>query len=331
MRRTKLWPVLWSGLLVFTAACADQETTSTLVDPTLAAAPGGPSGNPFEHCRNASGGVESGSCDYTTGSVNQQTGYYFEGDGVPVTMVLEGVPTGEPYTIVIGFDHKDSKANKWAYDFPADYDLTVDDAASNPCNSGSAPDGCSLPRADAQFVPFNLIETESPGAENAFASLSMLGRTNLAVWGAEAFAPGYEVDVVRDDDRYSSFSVTFTPEETTVVLAFSGHLASEIYYGEGQGAGSISGAPIHHRWISDDGASPGNKELPLQQGPSVHALLVQRDRMGHADPVAVRELLHPGLQRRASAQGPPRQPSRRRLSKGPNPIPHRVGRLLGPD
>ena len=145
MRRTKLWPVLWSGLLVFAAACADQETTSTLVDPTLAAAPGGPSGNPFEHCRNASHGVEGEDpCEYTTGSVNAQTGYYFEGDGVPVTMVLDGLTPGEPYFVVIGFDHKDSKADKWAYDFPVDYDLTVDDDRSTPCNSDSAVEPCNL-------------------------------------------------------------------------------------------------------------------------------------------------------------------------------------------
>ena len=69
--------------------------------------------------------------------------------------------------------------------------------------------------------------------------------------------------------------MNFTVGSTgNVVLAFSGHLAMEIHYGEGLGAGSVSGAPIHHRWIDDNGASPGNKELPLQQGAIKKPVLV---------------------------------------------------------
>jgi hypothetical protein len=260
------------------SACTnyDQDASSSPLEPSVAGAPGGngssgATGNPFEHCRNATGGAPSGACEYTNGAVNQQTGHYFEGDGVPVKMVLNGLTPGQSYSVTIGFDHKDSKGTVNAYDFPADYDLTEPHAVSSPCISGEAPGGCPLAAGGDEQVPFALSAGDP--SELAFNSVAGIGRANLTIWGGD-ITDG-QILVTRDDDEKSSFVVNFTVGSSgNVALAFSGHLASEIYYGEGLGAASISGAPIHHRWIDDNGSSPGNKELPLQQGAIHKPILV---------------------------------------------------------
>jgi hypothetical protein len=116
----------------------------------------------------------------------------------------------------------------------------------------------------------------------AFASVAGVGRANLTIWGGDLTED--VIPVSRDTGEQSSFVVGFTVGPSGhVALAFSGHLASEIFYGEGLGASAISGAPIHHRWIDDNGSSPGNRELPLQQGSVRDPILVYGTKYLDAD------------------------------------------------
>src|SRR5690606_30815798 len=51
---------------------------------------------------------------------------------------------------------------------------------------------------------------------------------------------------------------------STVVLAWGAHVASQIDWGPGDAAGSVSGSPFHVRLETFDGASAGNRERSMQ-------------------------------------------------------------------
>ena len=57
--------------------------------------------------------------------------------------------------------------------------------------------------------------------------------------------------------------VTFTASDSTVLLAWGGHIASQIDWGAGNSAGSISGSPYHMRLINLDNGSLGNMDRSL--------------------------------------------------------------------
>ena len=57
--------------------------------------------------------------------------------------------------------------------------------------------------------------------------------------------------------------VTFTAANSTVVLAWGGHIASQIDWGAGNSAGSISGSPYHMRLLDLDNDGLGNMDRSL--------------------------------------------------------------------
>ena len=60
-----------------------------------------------------------------------------------------------------------------------------------------------------------------------------------------------------------SVTVTFTASNSTVLLAWGGHIASQIDWGAGNSAGSISGSPYHMRLLDLDNDGLGNMDRSL--------------------------------------------------------------------
>jgi uncharacterized repeat protein (TIGR01451 family) len=58
--------------------------------------------------------------------------------------------------------------------------------------------------------------------------------------------------------------VTFTAADSTVLLAWGGHIASQVDWGAGNSAGAISGSPYHMRILSLDTTSIGNQDRSLK-------------------------------------------------------------------
>ena len=57
-------------------------------------------------------------------------------------------------------------------------------------------------------------------------------------------------------------TVTFTAANSTVVMAWGGHIARALDWGQGNSAGGISGSPYHTRLIALNG-SGGNQDGSL--------------------------------------------------------------------
>src|SRR5205814_10711765 len=61
-----------------------------------------------------------------------------------------------------------------------------------------------------------------------------------------------------------SVTVTFTATDPTVVIAWGGHIASQIDWGAGNSASAISGSPYHMRLLTLDDAQLGNQDRSLK-------------------------------------------------------------------
>src|SRR5262249_38237821 len=70
--------------------------------------------------------------------------------------------------------------------------------------------------------------------------------------------------MIRDTSQI--LAITFTATSTTAVLLWGGHIASQLDWGPGSGAGTIQGSSYHMRQVAFSGpgaSNPGNQELSL--------------------------------------------------------------------
>jgi uncharacterized repeat protein (TIGR01451 family) len=145
---------------------------------------------------------------------------------------------------VIGYDTIDSGAH--AYDYLTSYDRTETTAA--PC-SGVSPcaGGSSFPIPTDTAIAFaNSSSTQAPGA--------------ISIWNGAITSIAYGSS---DAAGKRSVIVTFTATNSTVLLAWGGHIASQIDWGAGNSAGSISGSPYHMRLLDLDNDGLGNMDRSL--------------------------------------------------------------------
>ena len=61
-----------------------------------------------------------------------------------------------------------------------------------------------------------------------------------------------------------SVIVTFTAANSTVLLAWGGHIATQVDWGAGNSAGAISGSPYHMRLLELDDVGLGNQDRSLK-------------------------------------------------------------------
>src|SRR5204862_74156 len=67
-----------------------------------------------------------------------------------------------------------------------------------------------------------------------------------------------------DASGQRSVTVTFTATDSTVVIAWGGHIASQIDWGAGNSASAISGSPYHMRLLTLDDTQLGNQDRSLK-------------------------------------------------------------------
>ena len=219
--------VLWVG---FTSA------------PASAANPGAD----IEQCRNgtfAAPELCTGSA-WETGNAGFSNSHYREGDSVPFRAKLINLATSGSHTLVIEYDTIDSASH--AYDYLTSFDRTETTAAPCPgilpCDGGSA---FPIP-VDPAITFANSSSTQAPGAISIWNGTI----TNIAYGSGDAAGK-------------RSVTVTFTAANSTVLLAWGGHIASQIDWGAGNSAGSISGSPYHMRLLDLDNDGLGNMDRSL--------------------------------------------------------------------
>jgi hypothetical protein len=231
----------------------------------------GPVGTTFEQCANGTSGVVdcTGSAPplgWTTGDLNAQHSLYSEGDFVPFRTQITGLTAGTVYTLRIGYDAVVNGLH--AYDYLGSFDASkaprqlvvpCDGVAGtggpNACGTGSVPGPPStlgVPIDKDTHFPSGI---QLPGVFSAWG-----GQLKAAAY----VSPTTPIYVGTAGTVEREIDVTFTAEGNTVVLAWGGHLASNLDWGAGNTfLGNHTGAPFHQRLISINGAMTGSRELSI--------------------------------------------------------------------
>ena len=210
--------------------------------PARAANPGAD----IEQCRNGTfaSPQQCTGAAWQTGNAGASNSHYREGDSVPFRAKLINLSTSGSHTLVIEYDTIDNGAH--AYDYLTSYNRT--ETTADPC-SGISPcaGGSSFPIPVDPTITFaNSSSTQVPGA--------------ITIWNGTITNIAYGTS---DAAGKRSVIVTFTATNSTVLLAWGGHIASQIDWGAGNSAGAISGSPYHMRLLDLDNDGLGNMDRSL--------------------------------------------------------------------
>ncbi|MVT10310.1 HYR-like domain-containing protein [Chitinophaga tropicalis] len=219
--------------------------------------------------------------DWINGNLNMNVAHFLEGYSVPYRAILKDLVVNQTYTLVIGFDIKNSGKHALDYithfqrlephtvfghgaetvnpllnitGFPPSY-FTSTDVEPIP-----APSSAGSPVAGQPTTSFNALsagERVFTGYNADLLSVTYSSEGNLAAAQSETVV-----------------HVTFKALKETVVLAWGGHIASVVDWGkdpvthESRSASAISGSPYHmslKNWIINGSVvSIGNQDRSLK-------------------------------------------------------------------
>jgi len=244
----------------------------------------------FTQCRNdADNNNVANNCQWTSGGINSNNGFYAEGESVPQRLFITIDTAAGAHTIRFQYDF--SRASIHAYDFLASADSGPQTGALlSPCTErpGFVTSGtCSTMFTGKTDVlipsdPFDNVSTFETAVRNFYVgcspSCSGLGLSFPNLDGGdvddntfpEAHDPDSDPDCVLTCGTSTvtiDLALTTSSSPTLVAIWFGGHLALGTGgWGAGQGASSVSGSPFHIRTLTLDGASLGNRDNQLQGG-----------------------------------------------------------------
>jgi uncharacterized repeat protein (TIGR01451 family) len=180
---------------------------------------------------------------WQNGDLNGNNSHYREGDSVPFRAVLTNLSLGS-HTLVIEYDTLAS--GKHAYDYLTTYNRTV--GSADPCAGVATcvPGASGAIPVDPSIAFANPSSSQVPGA--------------ISIWNGSVSGVAYGG---ADPADKRSLTITFTAAASTAVLAWGGHVASQIDWGSGNSAGAISGSPYHNRILSLDGVG-GNQDRSMK-------------------------------------------------------------------
>jgi uncharacterized repeat protein (TIGR01451 family) len=201
----------------------------------------------LDQCRNGTLAAPEAcsGASWQNGNLGSENAHYREGDSVPFRAVVTDLSTTGSHTLTIEYDTL--AGGKHAYDYLTSYNRTETSAA--PC-SGVSP---CIPGAGAA-IPGDALSFANPASSQASGSISIWNGaiSSIAYGGSDAAGK-------------RSVTITFTATASTVVLAWGGHVASQLDWGAGNAAGAISGSPYHMRVLSLDGKA-GNQDRSMKSG-----------------------------------------------------------------
>jgi uncharacterized repeat protein (TIGR01451 family) len=202
----------------------------------------------IDQCRNGTVGapVQCADSAWTNGDLGTQNSHYREGDSVPFRATLTGLDTGlASHTLTIQYDTLQS--GKHAYDYLTSFNRTETTADPTTGISGLSVGNCFTIPIDTT------IHFANPGSTQASGCIKIWnGTITNVVYGT------------LDSSDQRTVTVTFTTSDPTVLIAWGGHIASQIDWGLGNSAGAISGASYHMRLQDLDDTVIGNQDRSLK-------------------------------------------------------------------
>jgi len=182
--------------------------------------------------------------DWVNGNAGASNAHYQEGQSIPYRLVMKDLPLGAN-SVVIEWDVKHSDRN--AIDFITHYQRINESV--QPCGAAAHPEdvvpGCN----PASFTTFDLptpTGVNSPIAnfpQNIFLAIALAQR-RMTVYNGSITSMVYATPQGDLSQAQASTRVTinFNAANSTVVMAWGGHIARAIDWGNGSSASGISGS-----------------------------------------------------------------------------------------
>ena len=205
----------------------------------------------LDQCKN--GGVNDtplSPCQWVNGDLNDNQAHFIEGQSVPYRITLTNIPTsgtancsasGIDCELLIGYDVKHSSKN--ALDYVTHFQRiveTVDPCLNRtPCVAGNLFD---VP------IPASILVNGTPQPNTSFNNLPA-GERKIQIYNGQITGVSYvSQGNLLNADSESVIKIKFKASNSTVVIAWGGHIASLLDWGVGNSASGISGSPYHTRF-----------------------------------------------------------------------------------
>src|SRR5919199_1476765 len=217
-----------------------------LAAPALARA-ANPAAN-IDQCRNGTVASPAQCADsaWVNGNLGETNSHYREADFVPFRATLTNLdPSASSHTVTIQYDTLQGTSH--AYDYLGSYNATEASADPTTGLAGLSAGNCFAVPVDLTNVFANPGSTQTPGC--------------IQIWNGTITGVSYGV---ADVAGKRSVVVTFSASNATVLLAWGGHVASQIDWGLGNSASAISGSPYHMRLLTLDHSQLGNQDRSIK-------------------------------------------------------------------
>jgi hypothetical protein len=234
--RTSRWSrPLRAAHALFALLFAFSSLLSMPVTPAFAAAAAN-----LDQCANGSAAspVTCTGSAWQNGNLNSNQAHYREGDSIPYRLRFSDLTSGS-HSVVIEWDT--TKSGKHAIDYLTTYNRT--ETTANPC-SGVA--GCGSPTTFPIPVDANVTKGQD-GILGTTDDITQVPGVFTMFNGTITGVSVYTVSGSYSGDSSTQITINFTTTGPTPVLAWSGHIGSQINWGVGNSAGAISGSPYHMR------------------------------------------------------------------------------------
>jgi len=233
----------------------------------------------IDQCRNGSAGspADCAGGAWVNGNVGMSNAHYVEGYSIPYRVILENLVPGDSYTLQIAWDILRSGKNAIDY-------ITHFQRLNDPLHSaifGHGPElvdptdtvsGISLGSSPDDTFPIPEPSSGASGQPGMSFNALDPGEKDMSCWNCtfpmDALFYVSEGDLSSGNDQLETvMAIEFTADASTVLLAWGGHIASELDWGMGNSAGDISGSPYHTRLVTlivaGEEKSIGNQDLSL--------------------------------------------------------------------
>ena len=179
---------------------------------------------------------------WVTGNAGASDSHWHEGDSIAYRMLLSNITTSGSHTVTIQWDT--TKGGKHTIDYLTSYNRT--ETTADPC---SLVTGCGSPTTVGIPNDTNASIAKIPGVFTLFN-------------GTISSVSAYTLTGPYSGDSSTSITINFTAGNSTPVLAWGGHIATQSDWGQGNSAIAVTGSPYHTRILDLDG-SGGNQDRSL--------------------------------------------------------------------
>jgi hypothetical protein len=247
----------WFAALAMVAITAAAVAVGTI---TLAASTGEAAN--INQCRNGAfdAHVQCIGSAFQNGNLGATNSHYREGDFVPFQALLTGLTTGA-HTLDTQWD--ETASSKHAYDYIGTYTKT--ETTADACTGVLTAAQCGVHTTATVTADPKLLApcafTSTYGATQVAGVIDIYGASGAASMSYFASPASCQGSALQQS---AHVNFTTTSGQTSVVVAWGGHVASQLDWGLGNSASQISGSPYHMRLVALDTVGLGNQDRSIK-------------------------------------------------------------------